>query len=179
MRRLAGLALFFFSLPASFAFILPPNVSSVNLKRYSGSWYEIASIPLRIQRGCACTQANYSLTEKGTINITNACWRNGWPSVARGKAWSISKDNHELKVQFFWPFKGSYKILYVDSDYQYAVVGTKSHSHLWILARKPVIPQKTLDALLDLASSHGYASNKIRQSAQACSWRLRELLTAE
>ena len=32
-------------------------VETVDLERYQGTWYEIASYPQRFQRGCVATQA--------------------------------------------------------------------------------------------------------------------------
>jgi lipocalin len=35
-------------------------VSDVELERYLGRWYEIASIPQRFQRGCVASRATYT-----------------------------------------------------------------------------------------------------------------------
>ncbi len=115
------------------------------------------------------------LNKKNKLHVVNACWRNGWPAVARGKAWSISKNNHRLKTQFFWPFTGSYWILYVDPHYQYAVVGNQARSKLWILARQPIIDKMILDKLIQLAADHGVTShNNLEKPSQPI---LREMVS--
>src|SRR5512139_3455368 len=35
-------------------------VPSVDLERYAGKWYEIASLPVSQQEGCNCTTAEYT-----------------------------------------------------------------------------------------------------------------------
>ena len=84
----------------------PPlsTVPSVNLKRYMGTWYEIASFPTTFQRGCQCTTAHYALQNK-EVQITNTCYKgsNYTKSSANGIAWAVpNSGNSKLKVQFFW-----------------------------------------------------------------------------
>ena len=33
--------------------LAPKTVNSVNLKRYQGTWYELARLPMHFQRNCA------------------------------------------------------------------------------------------------------------------------------
>ena len=81
------------------------TVSSVDVNRYSGKWYEIASYPQRFQKGCHCTTAEYTLSPDGYLIVENRCNRgsvNGKQSYIKGKAF-IEKNsgNAKLKVQFF------------------------------------------------------------------------------
>jgi apolipoprotein D and lipocalin family protein len=50
------------------------TVLSVDLEKYMGKWYEIASFPQRFQKGCHCTTAEYTLNDKGYVNIENKCF---------------------------------------------------------------------------------------------------------
>ena len=79
------------------------TVSTVDLEKYSGTWYELASFPQRFQKGCECTTAKYTPTDKGYIIVENKCKKNGKESSIKGKAF-IDKDsgNAKLKVQFFY-----------------------------------------------------------------------------
>jgi len=55
----------------------PLTVSSVDLQKYIGLWYEIAKIPNSFQRSCACnTTATYKLREDGRIDVINRCMGN-------------------------------------------------------------------------------------------------------
>lgn len=123
-------------------------VDEVDLDRYLGRWYEIASFPQRFQRGCVATTANYTLRGDGRIGVENECRDRtfgGELRRAEGVAWVTDPNGSQakLKVQFFWPFRGDYWILELDPEYRYAVVGHPSRDYLWILART-----RTLDPLV-------------------------------
>ena len=83
-------------------------VSFVDLKRYMGTWYEIARYPHRFQEGCVGTSATYSLRDDGKVDVLNQCYKgklDGEPVKAHGKAWVVDNaTNAKLKVSFFWPF---------------------------------------------------------------------------
>src|SRR3712207_799961 len=95
----------------------PPlrTVESVDLKRYLGKWYEIASYPTRFQKGCHGTTAEYSLKDDGQLKVVNRCFKGsltGKESVATGRARiKDPKTNAKLEVTFFWPFWGDYWVI--------------------------------------------------------------------
>ena len=95
-------------------------VDSVDLERYLGKWYEIASYPAWFQKGCTGSTAEYSLLPDGKIEVINHCRKDsldGAEDSAEGKAWVVDPEtNAKLKVQFFWPFRGDYWILEVADD---------------------------------------------------------------
>lgn len=81
------------------------TVPFVDLEKYSGKWYEIASYPQRFQKGCHCSTAEYTPTDKGYIIVENKCNKdsiNGIESSIQGKAF-ITKNsgNVNLKFSFF------------------------------------------------------------------------------
>jgi apolipoprotein D and lipocalin family protein len=148
----------------------PKTVAHVNLKRYMGTWYEIASFPAFFQRGCRCTQAHYA-PRPGGITVTNRCIKGNPPawSTARGKAWAVpGSRNSKLKVQFFWPFRGDYWVLHTSPGYQEAVVGTPSRKYLWILARHPQIQPQQYKKLVGIAQREGFDTRKLRKTSQTC-----------
>jgi apolipoprotein D and lipocalin family protein len=128
------------------------TVPSVDLAKYMGTWYEIASFPQRFQKGCCCTTAEYALSEKGHVVVMNRC-RKGGPdgkkTMVKGKAFVVEGTNNaKLKVQFFWPFKGDYWIIDLATDYSYAVVSHPKRNYLWILSRSPQLDPATYAAIL-------------------------------
>ena len=82
------------------------TVTHVDLTRYVGTWYEIASYPQRFQKGCTATTAVYTLREDGQIRVVNRCNRDsldGRETGARGRARIIDRQTYaKLKVTFFW-----------------------------------------------------------------------------
>jgi apolipoprotein D and lipocalin family protein len=152
---------------------LPPlkTVPQVDLNRYLGTWYEIATIPQRFQKGCTAVTATYSLRSDGKIAVVNACRKdslNGKPKSVTGQAWVVDKTtNAKLKVQFFWPFSGDYWIIELDSlNYQYAVVGHPNRKYLWILCRQPAMAESLYQNLLERIAGHGYNLSLIQKTPQ-------------
>jgi apolipoprotein D and lipocalin family protein len=117
------------------------TVPYVDLSKYAGKWYEVASYPMSFQKGCHCTTAEYTLSEKGYVIVENRCNRNsvnGPESYIKGRAFvEKNSGNSKLKVQFFWPFRAKYWIIDLADDYSYAVVSHPNRQTLWILSRSP------------------------------------------
>lgn len=146
------------------------SVPSVDLNKYTGTWFEIAAYPQRFQEGCHCTTAEYTLSEKGFVIVENRCNKgsvDGPESYIKGKAFVVKKTgNAKLKVQFFWPFKGKYWIIDLADDYSYAVVGHPNRKYLWILSRTPQLDEVTYSRILDGIAKKGYDLSKIKKTVQ-------------
>jgi apolipoprotein D and lipocalin family protein len=142
------------------------TVERVDLGRYAGTWYEIASFPTRFQRGCTATTATYGVRDDGRVSVRNRCVRDGEEAGIEGVAWPIDDSNARLKVRFFWPFTGDYQILALDPDYRWAVVGTPSRGYLWILARTPRIDDELYRELVAKAQAEGFEVARLVRTPQ-------------
>jgi apolipoprotein D and lipocalin family protein len=146
-------------------------VSDVDLDRYVGRWFEIASYPQRFQRGCVATTANYSLRDDGRIRVENACRDGAFDGELRraeGVAWvpDPGSSQAKLKVQFFWPFRADYWIIELDPGYRYAVVGHPSRDYLWILSRSRTMEPGDYERVLARIEAHGYDLDRLEPTAQ-------------
>ncbi|BBH08587.1 temperature-induced lipocalin [Prunus dulcis] len=109
--------------------------------RYMGRWYEIASFPSRFQpKNGENTRATYTLRDDGTVNVLNETWSDGKRSSIEGTAYKADPSSEEakLKVKFYVPpflpiipVVGDYWVLFIDEDYQYALIGQPSRNYLW------------------------------------------------
>jgi apolipoprotein D and lipocalin family protein len=146
------------------------TVPSVDLQKYAGKWYEIASFPQRFQKGCNCTTAEYTLSKKGYVIVENRCNKdsiNGKQSYIKGKAFVVENSgNAKLKVQFFWPFRGKYWIIDLADDYNYAVVGHPNRQYLWILSRTPKMDDSTYQQIISRIKEKGFDISKIKKTQQ-------------
>ncbi len=146
------------------------TVPFVDLEKYSGLWYEIASIPQRFQKGCTGTTAEYSLTDKGYVIVENECHKDsltGKLSHIKGKAFVVKNSgNAKLLVQFFWPFKAKYWIIALAEDYSFAVVGHPNKKYLWILSRAPNMLEMTYVQIIRDIAKQGFDIYKIKPTAQ-------------
>ncbi len=145
-------------------------VDHVDLERYVGTWFEIATIPQRFQKGCVGVTATYTLRPDGKIRVINRCRKetlDGQLREVEGKAWVVDKTtNAKLKVQFFWPFSGAYWVIELDPDYRWAVVGHPNRNYLWILSRTPQTDQALYDDLIDRIGNKGYDIARIKRTLQ-------------
>ena len=155
----------FFLVSAGLAFADPVRtVASVDLKKYAGTWYEIARMPLTYEESCVKnTKAIYTLRDDGRMAVHNECVRdNGTTKSSYGLAKSVSvPDNSKLKVSFFGIlgfhlFWGDYWIIDLDRDYRYAVVGEPDRSHAWVLSRTPQMPQMLESRALSALEREGF-----------------------
>lgn len=124
-------------------------VENFELNRYLGKWYEIARLDHSFERGLENVTAEYSLREDGGVKVINRGYspEKGKWKEAEGKAYFVdSKTQGYLKVSFFGPFYGSYVIFDLDKEnYEYAFISGPDTSYLWLLARKPNVPQEVIE----------------------------------
>jgi apolipoprotein D and lipocalin family protein len=139
-----------------------PAVNNFELGRYLGKWYEIARLPHSFERDMKDVYAEYGLREDGKISVINSGWRDGKKSVANGVA-HPKNDPHtgELRVSFFRPFYGDYRIVWLEPDYSAAIVTGATTDYLWILARSPQIEQEQLNRYLEKITKWGFEVSKI------------------
>jgi len=135
----------------------PKAVSELDLARYLGTWYEAARFPDRFQRGCVDSKAVYRRIDAEKVSVMNSCVRNGKVSTITGT--SLTKDVGKFSVSFFkyLPLpRVEYWVLWVDENYQTAVVGVPSGKGGWILSRTPDRPRSSFVRALDVLRQNGY-----------------------
>jgi apolipoprotein D and lipocalin family protein len=146
------------------------TVPSVDLTKYAGKWYEIASFPQSFQKRCHCTTATYTPSPKGYMIVENRCNRDsatGKLTSIKGKAFVVpGSGNAKLNVQFFWPFTGKYWIIDLADDYSYAVVSHPNRKNLWILSRTPRISAAVYQDILARAKAKGLDLSKLKLTEQ-------------
>ena len=146
------------------------TVPYVDLNKYAGKWYEIASFPQRFQKGCNATTAEYTVNDKGFVIVENRCNKdsiNGKLSYIKGKAFVVENSgNAKLKVQFFWPFKGKYWIIDLADDYSYAVVGHPNRNYLWILSRTATMNDAIYQQIVSRIKEKGFDISKLKHTTQ-------------
>lgn len=135
-------------------------VSSLDLNRYLGNWYEIARFDHSFERGLTHAKANYALNPDGTIVVTNSGLLDGKQKESIGKA-KTTDTVGLLRVSFFGPFYSDYRVMMLAEDYSYALVGSKNAKYLWILSRTPELPQEILTKILAVATARGYDTGKL------------------
>jgi lipocalin len=146
------------------------TVGKVDLQKYLGTWYEIATIPAWFEKDLVGVTANYSLRPDGNIRVLNSGRKktlDGPLKTAEGRAWiADGKDASKLKVSFFLWFAGDYWIIELDPEYRFVVVGDPSRQYLWVLSRTPKMDDALYAELLRRIAGHGYDLALIHKSVQ-------------
>jgi len=152
-----------------------PAVTGFDANRYMGTWYEIARLPNRFEKGMVEVSAAYSPRPGGGIKVVNNGVKNGEKISVTGVAYFAGKkDEGLLKVSFFRPFYGAYRIIKLSPDYRYSVVTGSDMSYLWILARSRELPETELDGIMTFLRAHGFAVENLLWS-----WRPSEASASE
>jgi apolipoprotein D and lipocalin family protein len=148
-------------------------VNHVEVEKYMGRWYEIATITMWFQKDCAGgTTANYELRDDGTVKVVNSCYTSANKlKQSTGRAWVVdTATNAKLKVSFL-PFGlklagGDYWIIDLGPNYEYAVVGHPSREYGWILSRTKELPENTLKGIITRLKAQGYDFSKFTMTNQ-------------
>lgn len=143
-----------------------PTVATVDLTRYTGTWHEIARLPMWFQRHCVHSTAIYAIRQDGKISVHNECLTNrNTVDHADGVATVVdSTSNARLMVTFDNFFarlvgpsrEGNYWIVHLDSNYTIAMIGTPDRRYLWILSRTRQLDEAIYGQLVTKAQQLGF-----------------------
>ena len=127
------------------------TVDYVDLNQYAGKWYEITSIPQKFTKSCLYQTAEYGAIDSQSVSVLNTCYKGkkkrgprrtvrNVKTTIKGIARVDDNTNADLTVTFSvffgWiKFDGDYKVLALDDDYKYVLVGSEDRKSLWILSR--------------------------------------------
>jgi apolipoprotein D and lipocalin family protein len=146
------------------------TVRNVDLGRFMGDWYIIASIPTFIEKEAYAGIESYALQADGTIATTFTFRKGGFDGPLKcytptGFVVDITT-NATWGMRFIWPIKAEYLILDLAPDYSTTIIGRNKRDYLWIMARKPVLADDEYAALVRKAASFGYDTALIRKVPQ-------------
>src|SRR5512147_1624010 len=150
----------------------PPiqTVPHVDLQRFMGDWYVIANIPTFVEKNAYNAVESYRLDADGTIATTFTFRQGGFDGELkryrpRGFVFD-ERSNAVWGMQFVWPFKGDFRIVYVNADYTQTVIGREKRDYVWIMARRPTMPEADYQRILALLEREGYDIGKIQKVPQ-------------
>ena len=147
-----------------------PTVNYVDLDRFMGDWYVIANIPTFIERGAHNAVESYRIDDDGSI-ATTFRFRDGSFDgeervyTPRGFVRNV-QSNAEWGMQFIWPIKADYRIIYLNEDYTQVIVGRAMRDYVWIMARTPSIADADYQQLLRVSGEFGYDTALIQRVPQ-------------
>ena len=173
MRRAAGpFALVVLALCGCRQDAHPPLAlaQDVDLERFMGDWYVIASIPTRLERGAHNAVESYRLADDGTIETTFTFRKDAFDGelkryTPRGFV-REGTGNAVWGMRFVWPVKADYRIAWLDPDYTLTVVGREARDYVWIMARRPQIAESDYTTLSAFVADQGYDASQLQRVPQ-------------
>jgi apolipoprotein D and lipocalin family protein len=143
------------------------TVASVDVKRFMGDWYVIASIPTFIEKDIYNAVESYRLDSDGTILTTfrfNKGSADGPLKVYKPRGFVKDKASNAVwGMQFVWPIKAEYRIIYLTDDYSQTVIGRSKRDYVWIMARRPSIPDEDYQRILTFLLDQGYQLDNLKK----------------
>ena len=121
-------------------------VSFVEIDRYMGRWYEIATTPSFQQAACFGTAADYVFNEEEDwVDVTNTCntlSATGFLQQIEGRAELDDLETQAKLLVFFFNQGSPYWVVALDGregpeQYQWAVVSVPGSQTMWLLSRTP------------------------------------------
>jgi apolipoprotein D and lipocalin family protein len=146
----------------------------VDLQRFMGDWYVIANIPTFIEDGAHNAVESYRLADSTTVATTftfRAGSFEGQTKTYRPTGYVLDTESNAIwGMQFVWPFKADYRIVYVDASYEQTIIGRNKRDYVWVMARTPAIPDKVYHNLVSIIAQEGYDISKLQKVPQQ--WRV-------
>ena len=149
------------------------TVDYVDLDRFMGDWYVIANIPTFIEKNAFNAVESYRLNDDGTV-ATTFSFRKGGPQgeLKQYEPKGFIKNNETNALwgmQFIWPIKADYRIVYLDEDYRKTIIGRKQRDYVWIMARTHTIPEAEYRELVNVIADLGYDISRLQRVPQSWS----------
>jgi len=151
---------------------LPPlkTVDNVDIQRFMGPWYVIASIPTVIESDSYNGVETYTLNPDGSIDTVFTFREGGFEGPHKRynpRGFIIDTVNNSTwGMRFVWPIKAEYLITHLAQDYSLTVIGRNRRDYAWIMARTPQISEGDFQRLVNDLETQGYDISKLRKTPQ-------------
>jgi apolipoprotein D and lipocalin family protein len=145
------------------------TVEQLDIERFMGDWYVVGNIPTFIERDAYNAVETYDLKPDGRVATTFRFRKGGFDGpekVYRPTGFIRDDSNAVWGMQFIWPIKAEYLVLFVDDDYQRTIIGRSKRDYVWFMARTPSVSEAEFDELLRVAEAAGYDRSMIRRVPQ-------------
>lgn len=147
---------------------LPPirTAESIDLNRFAGDWFVIANIPTFIETDAYNAVESYAEPVNGRVATTFTFNKGGFEGERKTYQPTAfvreGSGNAVWGMQFVWPIKAEYRVVYIDSEYQFTIIGRTKRDYVWLMARQAVIAEDDYKRLLSIIEQEGYDLDKLR-----------------
>jgi apolipoprotein D and lipocalin family protein len=137
----------------------------VDVEHFMGRWYVISSIPNSTEKGRVGPYVEYAQRVDHRIEQTYYFHQADFDAPLSKKQDVASivdiKSNAIWSTHLSEPLFSDVRILYVDPEYRYTVIGQPSRDYAWILARDMYISDDDYQQLVSVLSEQGYDPTRV------------------
>jgi len=158
------------------------GLGPLDLPRFMGKWYVVASQPTFLERGGVNAVEEYAWNEGRQcidVTFTMQSGSSGKETVLYQRAYVVNNQSpskerpaqgplntqwaiHPKVGPFYSPVGLTYLVAFFDqSAYETAIIGVPDRSYVWVMARSPSLPPPALQALIHRCERLGYDPAKI------------------
>ena len=145
-------------------------VGHVELPRYMGRWYVIASIPTRFGRDGYNQVETYRLDPDGEICTTFRFHNGGFDGPLKTIHSTATvlpgSGNAQWSVHLFWVLHEQYIVGWLAPDYSRVIVARDARDYVWLMARTPQVSPGEYRQMLARVRAMGYDLRKLRKVPQ-------------
>lgn len=144
-------------------------VEQLDLQRFMGDWYVVGNIPTFLEKGAHNAVETYTLKDPQTVATTFRFRKDGFdgPEKVYNPTGFVSAENNAVwGMQFLWPIKAEYLVIYLDPDYQRTIIGRSKRDYVWLMARSPDPSDAEYQEMVDAAVAAGYDPALIQRVPQ-------------
>lgn len=148
-----------------------PTPESVDLERFMGAWFVHGYTPILVDKEAHNAVEHYYLNKKREVETTYQ-FRDGAfdgevkTFTPKGFPQEDDPSDARWKMQFIWPFKADYVILYVSDDYRSTIIAHPNRKYAWIMDRSNEMDKSTYRALLKRLEAVDYDTTIIQRLPQ-------------
>jgi apolipoprotein D and lipocalin family protein len=142
-----------------------PTVKQVKLDQFMGDWYVIACIPTFIEKGVHNGVESYAMGADGRINTTftfNQGAFDGELKRYQPTGFVVPNTGNAVwGMQFVWPIKAEYRIVYLDEAYQTTIIARNARDYVWLMSRQAQMPDAQYQGFVEQIKGMGYDVSKL------------------
>ena len=153
------------------------TVPYVDVTQYLGAWYQISHIPLSFEGDCACSRQVLDLANNGSgrVSVWNSCnTKTPTGALREIRGFATNDDpttNAKFTVDFGIPGKlGTYWVIGLGQNYEYAIVSEPTESSLYILSKTPTLDPVLYQEALAKAAAQTDTSRLVVTEQNGCTY---------
>jgi apolipoprotein D and lipocalin family protein len=147
-----------------------PAPQHVNLERFMGRWYVVGYTPILVDKEAHNAIEHYRLDADEKILTTYQFRDAGFDGELKRYTpvgWVENQaSNAEWRMQFIWPFRAEYHILYVNDEYTETIIAHPSRNYAWIMLRQPEVSDAAYEGFLQKLEAAGYDRGIVQKLPQ-------------